>query len=221
MNREALSFDRANELARQAYNQVAANYHALFHDELDGKPYDQELLVDFIRKLEPKSWILDAGCGPSGHVGGFLLGNGFPILGADISEACVALAKEHNPGLHYVQSDMSDLPLGDASMGGVISYYTIIHCPKRLVPAFFDEFHRVLKPGGCLLIAVKAGTQEALQHEVLGVETEIWFSLFSEAEIRDSMLQAGFAIEFLERRDPYRFEIENARIFAIGRKIAA
>lgn len=212
------SLKKANELARQAYDLAAAQYHALFHNELDQKPYDQELLADFMSRLDPQAWILDAGCGPSGHIGAYLLGHASPILGIDISRACILMAKRHNPKLHYMQNDMSSMALANGSMGGVISYYSIIHCPKSMVSAFFKEFYRVLMPGGCLLVAVKAGMREAMQSDLLGIETEIYFSLFSEDEICGFLQQVGFTIEFIDRRDPYHFEIENERVFAIGRK---
>jgi len=79
-------------------------------------------------------------------------------------------------------------------------------------------FHRVLKPGGYLLAAVKAGPGEGYVHELLGIPAEIYLSLFDGAEIEGYFERAGFVVEFLERRNPYDFEIKNERIFAIGRK---
>jgi hypothetical protein len=41
---------------------------------------------------------------------------------------------------------------------------------------------------------------------------------FSEKEIFGYFESAGFNIEYIEKRNPYEFEINNERIFAIGRK---
>jgi predicted methyltransferase len=100
-----------------------------------------------------------------------------------------------------------------------VSYYSIIHTPKKGVGRLFREFHRVMSPGGSLLVAVKAGSGEGDVGEFLGTRAEIHFSYFSEAEIAAHFTRAGFAVDFMERRNPYGFEIQNGRIFAIGTKV--
>lgn len=90
--------------------------------------------------------------------------------------------------------------------------------PKCHVERFFQEFRRVLNPGGRLLVAMKAGTTEGYLTELLGIETEIYFSLFTQEEIRGYYEDANFRMELLEQRNPYDFEINSERIFAIGRK---
>jgi len=67
-------------------------------------------------------------------------------------------------------------------------------------------------------VAVKAGSTEGYLTELLGMETEIHFSLFTQDEIRRYYEAAGFSVEFLEQRNPYDFEINAERIFAIGRR---
>jgi hypothetical protein len=69
-----------------------------------------------------------------------------------------------------------------------------------------------------LLVAVKAGMTEGYMDNLLGIKTEIYFTLFTEKEITRYFEQAGFLLEFIERRNPYNFEISNERIFAIGKK---
>ena len=80
------------------------------------------------------------------------------------------------------------------------------------------ECFRVLKPGGHLLVAVKAGATEGYLPELLGIKTEIYFSSFTEEEITGYYEQGGFHLEFLEKRTPYGFEIHAERLFAIGKK---
>jgi len=207
-----------NARTRAAYNQAAQKYHELFHNEMNEKRYDRDLLDGFARGFGRNSLVCDAGCGPSAHIGRYVFEKGIPVVGVDISDQCIQLARRHNPGMEFKRADIGKLPFAAATFDGVIAYYSLIDTPKKHVGRIFHEFQRVLKPQGSLLLAVKAGDSEGFQPELLGIPAEIYFTLFSEEEIAGYLRQAGFGIEFLERRDPYGFEIQNERIFAIGKK---
>ncbi len=47
--------------------------------------------------MKMDSLICDAGCGHSGHIDRYPFDKGIPLLGVDISERCVELARECNP----------------------------------------------------------------------------------------------------------------------------
>jgi len=203
---------------REAYRRAAHIYRDLFRDELDGKHYDRQLLDRFAARFGEGEPVLDAGCGPIFHIGRYLADRGVAVEGVDLSERCVALARELNPGAVISQGDFADLDTGDGRYQGVLSYYSIIHAPKREIGRFFTEFRRVLRPGGALLVVVKAGEGEGWMEDVLDTGARIWFSYFDEAEVEGYYREAGFEIEFMERRQPYDTEIENDRIYAIGVK---
>ena len=207
-----------NAKTRHAYNLAAQRYHELFHGEMNEKEYDRKLLDRFASSFSQDSLICDAGCGPSGHIGRYMFEKGIPIVGVDIADRCVELARQHNPAMRVVQGDMGRLAFAEATFDGIIAYYSIIDTPKICVGRLYAEFHRVLRPGGRLLVAVKVGATEGYLTELLGIETEIYFSLFTQAEIRRYYKESGFDIEFLEQRNPYDFEINAERIFAIGRR---
>jgi ubiquinone/menaquinone biosynthesis C-methylase UbiE len=212
------SIETINSKTRQAYNLAAQRYHELFHDEMNQKEYDRKLLDRFANHFNKDSLLCDAGCGPSGHIGQYILDKGITVLGVDIADVCVELAREYNPLMRFERCDMGELPFEDETFDGIIAYYSIIDTPKSHVGRFFREFRRVLRPGGRLLVAVKAGTIEGYSTELLGIETEIYFSLFTQDEIRCYYEDATFSIELLEQRNPYKSEINSERIFAIGRK---
>ena len=207
-----------NAKTRNAYNLAAHRYHELFHDEMNEKEYDRNLLDAFAGRFSKNALVCDAGCGPSAHIGRYVFAKGIPVVGVDISDQCIALAQQYNPAMEFVRADIGDLPFSDGSIDGIIAYYSLIDTPRKYVGRIFREFHRVLKPHGCLLVAVKAGASEGYLYELLGIKTEIYFSLFTEEEIVGYYKQAGFQLEFLEKRDPYGFEIKAERIFAIGKK---
>lgn len=212
------SLESAHAKVRRAYNLAARAYYDLFRDEMKDKAYDRKLLDDFAGALERGGLVCDAGCGPAGHIGRYLFDQGLAVVGLDLSDACVALARRANPGMRFLRGDMAGLPFIEGAFDGILSYYSIIHAPKRCAGAYFSEFFRVLKPGGRLLVAVKAGAEESRLTEFLGIRAEIHFAYFTEEDIRGLFERAGFVLELLEKRNPYGFEIQNERVFAIGRK---
>jgi SAM-dependent methyltransferase len=120
--------------------------------------------------------------------------------------------------MQFCCEDIANMSFDPGYFDGVVSYYSIIHTPKKLINKIFDEFNRVLKSDGYLLVAVKAGSGENFLSELVGIKTEIYFSWFTEPEIEAYLTNAGFRIELLEKRNPYDFEIKNERIFAVGKK---
>ena len=212
------SLETINLKTRQAYNLAAERYHELFHNEMNEKEYDRSLLDSFASRFHKDSWICDAGCGPSGHIGRYVFDKGIQVVGVDISDKCIELARRYNPEMRFERGDIGRLAFADGSFEGVISYYSIIDTPKKYVNRIFSEFHRVLKPDGSLLVAVKAGLTKGYLDNLLGIKVEIYLALFTEKEITRYFEQAGFLLEFIEKRNPYDFEISNERIFAIGKK---
>jgi ubiquinone/menaquinone biosynthesis C-methylase UbiE len=210
--------DSVNSLTRHAYNLAAQKYHDLFHNEMNEKEYDRNLLDSFAAHFSKDSFVCDAGCGPSAHIGRYLFDKKINVIGVDISEKCIELAKLYNPGMEFKCADIGNMPFDDSIFDGVISYYSIINTPKILISKIFSEFYRVMKYNGLLLIAVKAGVKEGFEEELLGIKSKHYFSLFTTEEIAGYFNDAGFTIEFMEKRNPYDFEISNERIFAVGKK---
>jgi ubiquinone/menaquinone biosynthesis C-methylase UbiE len=212
------SLENISLLTSRAYNTAAQKYHDLFHNEMNEKEYDRKLLNSFAARLNKDSLVCDAGCGPSGHIGRYLYEKGIKVIGVDISKKCVDLAKLYNPKMEFECADISSLPFDDNVFDGLISYYSIINTPKIYVNIIFTEFRRVLKPNGYLIVAVKAGTTEGYVEDLLGIKTKSYFSLFTKEEIVRYFNDAGFTLEFIDKRNPYDFEISNERIFAFGKK---
>lgn len=213
-----ISKSDADKKTRRAYNLAAARYDELFRDELIGKAFDRALLDEFAAEFEAGSLVLDAGCGPSGHIGRHVADRNIRVVGVDLAERCVEMARRSNPDLAFVQADIGRLPFSGAAFDGIVAYYSIIDTPKAFIGELFSEFLRALKPGGLLLTAVKAGAGEGFLPDLLGLPADIYMAYFSEKEIRDDYEQAGFRIERLETRAPYEFEIDVKRIFTLGRK---
>lgn len=97
--------------------------------------------------------ILDVGTGP-GIVANLLADLGHEVTGIDQSSEMLNRAKENSKALNhhlkFIQADGVDLPFEDASFDAVVSRYVMWTIPNPT--AALEEWHRVLKPGGRLVI---------------------------------------------------------------------
>ncbi len=210
---------RINEETRRSFNLAAERYYKLFKNEMKEKAYDQVLLDKFAGSFESESIICDVGCGP-GHITRYLFDKGLNVFGIDISEKCIEIARRENPKMRFQVMDMARLEIEDESIDGIISFYSIIHTPKRLIHILFQEFNRVLKKDGKILIVVKKGSTEGYVDELEGFKTRLYFTNFTEEELETYLQTSGFELISLETRQPYDFEIPVERIYATGKKRA-
>ena len=141
-----------------AYDRVAADYAELVVPMLDDLPLDRALLTAFTEALPTGRPVVDLGCGP-GHIAGFVHALGATVIGFDLSGEMVRQARSRQPEVQFGVASLLALPLEDASVGGVIAWYSIIHTPTDLLPQVFEEFRRVLVPGGGLVLAFQIGDE--------------------------------------------------------------
>ncbi|MFC4562217.1 class I SAM-dependent methyltransferase [Nocardiopsis mangrovi] len=144
--------------ARTFYDTIADDYVDWIRGELDAKPLDRALLAAFaeLARATGAGPVADVGCGP-GRISAHLHALGVDVFGLDLSPRMVALARRDHPGLRFEVGSMTGLDLADASLGGIVAWYSIIHVPREELPRVFAEFHRVLAPGGHVLLAFQVG----------------------------------------------------------------
>ncbi len=92
---------------------------------------------------------LDAGCG-TGNFSKKLIEKGLKVTGIDISLEMLSVAKEKVPSANFMEMDFYDLKFNDHTFDGILSMtaFEFIKEPQKAI----DEFIRVLKPGGELII---------------------------------------------------------------------
>jgi SAM-dependent methyltransferase len=138
---------------RTSYDAVAVSYAELVQDG----PPEEPANLDVFAKLA-SGRVLDVGCGP-GRVAGLLHDRGLDVIGIDLSPGMIEIARRDHPGPDFRVGSMTDLDLPDGELAGVISWWSIIHLPREVVPQVFAEFYRVLARDGVLLLGYHVGEE--------------------------------------------------------------
>ena len=194
---------------RAAYDTVAVDYAEFLRTELAEKPLDRGLLATFAElvRADGAGPVGDLGCGP-GRVTTHLHSLGLDAFGMDLSPGMIEVARRTYPGLQFHEGSLTALDLADGSLGGILAWYSIIHTPPELLPVVFGEFHRVLRPGGHVLLAFQVGDgerverQEAYRHAVALVNYRL-----SPDHVAEQLGEAGIDVHTRVVREPgFAFE---------------
>jgi 2-polyprenyl-3-methyl-5-hydroxy-6-metoxy-1,4-benzoquinol methylase len=95
--------------------------------------------------------VLDLGCGV-GFFGGEAARRGARVTGLDFSERALELCHERLPQLALLRADATRVPLASASFDVVLVNDIIEHLAEDLGRAMMKEVHRLLRPGGRLVL---------------------------------------------------------------------
>ncbi len=154
---------------RRCYNLTAREYAAQFLHELDGKPFDRNLLDRFSALLPAGSQIYDLGCG-SGQTTQYLAAKGIhAVTGLDFSENAIQLARQTFPKIEFTVDDMLASMQASNSADGLVAFYAIVHFTYAQVEQALREWRRILKPGGLALFSFHVGDEALEVVDFLGV----------------------------------------------------
>lgn len=162
------------ESTREGYDLTAAFYAERFHDHLHAKPLDRAMLTGFAGLVDRGGVVADVGCG-TGATSRLLTDQGLDVLGIDLSPNMIAEARRLNPDLGFEVGSMTKLAFDDGHFHAICAWYSVIHIPDELLPAVFSEFHRVLRPGGWVLVAFQVGEQPREFKQMFGEQVSLTF----------------------------------------------
>ncbi|MBS4456229.1 putative RNA methyltransferase [Tuanshanicoccus lijuaniae] len=105
-----------------------------------------EVLIDFVNQYQP-SVILDAGSGEGSHLAAITAAvkYGLTAIGVDLAKDGIQLSTTYNGSLLSLVSDLAYMPIADGQVNLILSI---------LSPANYQEFNRILAPGGKVLKVV-------------------------------------------------------------------
>jgi SAM-dependent methyltransferase len=191
---------------RQAYDLVAAEYAALIPDTRYESAVELavlELFAELVADLNHHGSVLDAGCGTGRMIAH--LRDRHPDLaftGLDLSPAMLREARSTASGVDFVQGDLAGLPFPAESFDGVFAWYSTIHTPDEGMPAVFAELHRVVRPGGAVLLGFQAGRGERRIHHAYGHDLDLTAYLHEVEVVAAALAAAGLTVHTRVERGP-------------------
>lgn len=202
---------------RQSYDSAARAYAEHLANELEQKPLDRHLLSRFAEETRGRGLVADFGCGP-GHVARYLHEQGVKTLGLDLSPGMVEVAASLHPGLDFRVDDMTRPNLADASLAGIVSFYSIVHFdPSELGPVF-QQMRRVLAPGGLLLVAFHIGEQVVHLDDLFGSPVSLDFRFHGPGKVIEALRKAHLTVIEHTEREPYEgAEYPSRRCYLLAR----
>jgi ubiquinone/menaquinone biosynthesis C-methylase UbiE len=182
---------------RESYDRVAVNYADRLRDSVSRSPVLRMtlgLFADLVRRGGDPGPVADVGCG-TGHVTAHLAGLGLDAFGIDLSPGMVALARRDFPALRFAVGSMTELPLPDESMAGVLSWWSLIHVPDEAVPGVLGPFRRVLRLGAALAVGFHVGAVARAKTEGYGgLPMKVHVHRRSPAQTARWLREAGFEV---------------------------
>jgi SAM-dependent methyltransferase len=170
----------------QPYEEIAEAYRDNAEDSVYNAYYDRPAVLDALGPVSGTR-VLDAGCGPGAYAAA-LLDAGAQVVGFDASAAMVALARTRLG--NRCRIDLArlgePLPYPGESFDLSVCALAIHYVPDAA--AAFAELHRVLRPGGALVLSTHHPTTDWLRKggsyfdRVL--ESDVWTWPGGESQLR-------------------------------------
>lgn len=163
------------EATRDGYDRTAGLYAERFHDDLDDKPVDLAMVSAFAALVATSGSkrVVDVGCG-TGVTTAKLRAAGVDAFGIDLSPKMISEAQRLNPDVEFSVGSMTDLAVSDDHL-----------------PLVFDEFHRVLIPGGFALLGFQVGDEPRILDEAFGQRVDLTFYRRQPDHVLALLEQAG------------------------------
>jgi SAM-dependent methyltransferase len=125
---------------RAAYDTVAEAYAEAFADDLLQLPLARQVLDSFVERLAAGELVLDLGCGP-GQVGQYLAERGLRIVGMDLAENMLRVARQRTGIARLACGDMRAMPLRSGSFSGVAAFYSVHNLPRPALGTALAEIN--------------------------------------------------------------------------------
>jgi len=177
---------------------VFSKYAKIYEDKFMESTVFSDTYDVFLSYLHSNdSAILDIGCGP-GNITKYLLDNTpeLNILGIDIADEMLLLAKENNPSANFKLMDCNSIHNINTLFDGIISGFCLPYLSKEEVSVFIKNSYQLLNVNGILYISTMEDSYENSKYvgPSSGENEAIYTYYYPENYLKKVLLENGFKI---------------------------
>ncbi len=184
------------QITTVAYNANAQAYADKF---MEHKPYVEQVR-EFARYLSDGDTLLDVGCGPGNVAKHLLSTKAITVIGIDLSDEMVALARKNAPSGTFFVQDSRGADFPEAHFDAVVLSFSIVHLNDEEAYKLIANSVSWLKRKGLLYLSFMEGKQAGFEQTSFSQEP-IYFNYFNSAEIERYLSSQGITILRSIRQD--------------------
>jgi SAM-dependent methyltransferase len=185
------------ELVRKSYDRIAEAYH----QNRINKTARNVRFLDRLRPYLPQSGtVLDLGCGGGCPISKYFADAGYDVLGVDISEKMIELAKNSVPNARFKVGDFERSNFPERSFDLIISFFAIIHLPRDTHAQLFKKMYKWLKEDGAIFVTLGALDNEEEQVDDWKSVPMYWSHFDSKTNL-ELIEQTGFEVIWHEEEE--------------------
>lgn len=188
------------EITTESYNKTANEYFKVV-SKFDMLPE----IIDFTDLVQKNGKILDLGCGP-GHHSKYFTDLGFKVVGVDLSENMISLAKKSFKNIDFRVMDIYNLKFDSSTFDGIWASASLLHIEKSSIREVLIKLKDILNYNGIIYISLKIGDAEGMIIDDRYDNAPKFYSFFQVNEIKEILKELGFSItksESVEKRNYY------------------
>ena len=177
-----------SEIVRKGYTKIASKYAK----QRNLYP-NKKLLLKFLKYIPRNSRIVDLGCGAGIPISKFLVDNGCKVIGIDFADGMLKLARKNVRKAKFIKMDLTRIKFPSNYFDGAVSFYSIIHVPRKNHSRIYRGLHKILKPNAIIMVnACGTTTWEETSKDYLGVP--MFWSFYNPDKTLMIIKNAGFGI---------------------------
>jgi ubiquinone/menaquinone biosynthesis C-methylase UbiE len=181
----------ARQLAQACgFDAIGADYDKAFpHKE------GQSACVDrLLAGLPPGARVLDAGSGTGLPTARRLVDAGCAVTCVDFSTTMLGLARTNVPEATFVHGDIVELPDDPGQYEAITAFFSLLMLPRAEIGTALRLFHRVLRPGGSLAVAMVEADVDDMPIPFL--DNWLRVTAYKRDAWRAVLEEAGFAVDW-------------------------